>query len=359
MLLADAMRRQNNNFDLLRLIAAVMVIVGHSFALAPVEGEIDPLQSWIGITYSGALAVKFFFFLSGLLVTNSLLQKSDIIDFAVMRAVRVVPAIAVSSAVLALVVGPIFTRDYNYFSNSEVYKFIIGNTLIDIRFNLPGVFTDLPHKAVNGSLWTIPYEVGSYIAVAGLFLVGALKNKHVAAAICVFFIIDSLLPQGGFFLYFFNNTEVRYLPFSFALGALCAIYKDRISLTFGMCLGLMLLSYVLWDSIAQHALFYSSVFFTSLFISTWRPIVMITPKWDVSYGIYLYGWPAQQIMASIMPQQPRLLDIIMTTTLAIICACISWVAIERPALNYGRTLLKQRLPERVQMILYGTDSKSR
>ena len=340
MLLANAMRRGNNNFDLLRLIAELMVILGHSFALVPVKGEIDPIQSLVGFAYSGSLAVKFFFFLSGILVTNSLFQKEDLVDFTVMRATRIIPAIAVCSAILALIVGPIFTTDENYFSNPDVFRFIWGNSIINIQYTLPGVFTNLPFKDVNASLWTIPYEVCAYIALAGLFLVGALRNKHAAAAICVFFILDSLIPQGGFFLYFYNNADVRYLPFSFALGALCAIYKDRIFLSSKLSLGLIILTYVFWHSVAQQALFYASVFFTAIYVSTWKPVVKLTPKWDVSYGIYLYGWPAQQVVASLFPGLKRNIDMPLTMAIAISFACLSWVLIERPAWSVGRGLVR-------------------
>ncbi|QTN98579.1 acyltransferase [Brucella sp. 458] len=205
MLIADAVRRGNNNFDLLRLVAAAMVIVGHSYALVPVKGEIDPIQALVGFAYSGSLAVKFFFFLSGILVTNSLLQKQDIIEFVTMRTARVVPAIAVCSAILALIIGPIFTTDTKYFSNPDVFRFIWGNSIINIQYTLPGVFQNLAFKEVNASLWTIPYEVCAYIVLAGFFLIGALKNKHVAAAICVFFIVYSLLPQGGDFFIFLQQ----------------------------------------------------------------------------------------------------------------------------------------------------------
>ncbi|QTN02449.1 acyltransferase family protein [Ochrobactrum sp. EEELCW01] len=348
MQLADALRRGNNNFDLLRLIAAVMVIVGHSYALVPVKGEIDPVLSLVGFAHSGSLAVKFFFFLSGILVTNSLLQKRDIVEFTTMRALRVVPAIAVCSAILALIVGPIFTTDQNYFSNPQVFRFIWGNSIINIQYTLPGVFENLPFNAVNASLWTIPYEVCAYLALAGLFLVGALNNKHVAAAICVFFIVDSLIPQGGFFLYFYSNDEVRFLPFSFALGALCAIYKDRIDVSLKLSVGLILLNYIFWFTVAQQALFYAAVFFTAIFVSTLKPVVKLTPKWDISYGIYVYGWPAQQIVASVLPGIPRSVDMPLTIAIAVACGCLSWVFIERPALKFGRNLMLPRIPGRTQ-----------
>jgi len=120
----------------------------------------------------------------------------------------------------------------------------------------------------------------------------------------------------------------------------------------------MLLSYVFWETVAQHALFYAAVFFTALFISTWRPVVALTPKWDVSYGIYLYGWPAQQIVTSVAPGHSRPLDMLMTITIAAACGCLSWVFVERPSLAFGRELLKQKFPMRARSSSTSFDSNS-
>ncbi len=75
MTLSQCLTRRNNNFDLLRLIAACAVIVGHAHALVPNDASPDAVLSLLGFDYSGSLAVKFFFFLSGLVVTNSLIEK--------------------------------------------------------------------------------------------------------------------------------------------------------------------------------------------------------------------------------------------------------------------------------------------
>ena len=75
MRLAEILPRGANNLDLFRIIAAAMVIFGHAYALVPVSGQSDPLAQWLGFDSSGSLAVKVFFLLSGLVVTNSLLDK--------------------------------------------------------------------------------------------------------------------------------------------------------------------------------------------------------------------------------------------------------------------------------------------
>jgi len=54
----------NNNLNWIRLILASMVIVGHSYAVAPTDGAQDVIKQLVGFTYSGALAVKIFFLLA-------------------------------------------------------------------------------------------------------------------------------------------------------------------------------------------------------------------------------------------------------------------------------------------------------
>lgn len=75
MKLTVALDRRSNNFDLLRLIAASTVIFGHSFAISPSGSMLDPVLQILGFDPSGTVAVNFFFFLSGLVLTNSLLEK--------------------------------------------------------------------------------------------------------------------------------------------------------------------------------------------------------------------------------------------------------------------------------------------
>jgi len=73
----------SNNFDLVRLIAAVMVIYGHSFAISPKVGHSDLIvRATAGIAQSGSVAVAVFFFLSGALVTRSMVESSTPWSFA-------------------------------------------------------------------------------------------------------------------------------------------------------------------------------------------------------------------------------------------------------------------------------------
>lgn len=161
MLLSNVLRKENNNLDVFRVVAAVMVIYGHAYALLPIEGQNDIVRKLLVFDYSGSLAVKIFFFLSGLVVTNSLILKKGVRQFLISRFFRIWPALAVVLAVMAFIFGPLLSTHstLEYFSNTEVYEYFLRGLVMDLRYDLPGVFQNNAFKAVNGSLWSIPCEV--------------------------------------------------------------------------------------------------------------------------------------------------------------------------------------------------------
>ena len=152
--LSDILLRNGNNFDILRLIAAAAVIIGHAYAIAPQPPLQDFVASVVHFEYSGSLAVKFFFFLSGLLVTDSLIRRPEPLQFLVRRACRIFPALLVCLLVAIFIVGPIFTKLslFDYFTQKDTWSYLMKNiSLIDLQWKLPGVFSDNKY-GLNGSL---------------------------------------------------------------------------------------------------------------------------------------------------------------------------------------------------------------
>jgi peptidoglycan/LPS O-acetylase OafA/YrhL len=125
MLLSHILRKENNNLDIFRIIAAAMVIYGHAYALLPKDGSMDLIGKTLGFDYSGSLAVKIFFFLSGLVVTNSLMQHQNIKQFLISRFFRIWPAFIVVLAAMAFFVRPIISKNNSqeYFFNTQVYSY--------------------------------------------------------------------------------------------------------------------------------------------------------------------------------------------------------------------------------------------
>ncbi len=91
MQLNHLLQTRQNNLDLFRTLAALLVIYGHAPAFINNEQPYDFIAAWLEFDYSGSLAVKFFFLLSGLLVTHSLIVKPDIGTILIKLAALIFP----------------------------------------------------------------------------------------------------------------------------------------------------------------------------------------------------------------------------------------------------------------------------
>ncbi|HOZ23688.1 MAG TPA: acyltransferase, partial [Thermomonas sp.] len=163
---------RRDNFLLLRIIAALMVIYGHSFVLARDVGTTDVFLGNGWPFYSGDIAVMMFFVISGFMVSGSYLARANLTEFMTARLLRIVPAFLFVLMVCALVIGPLLTSldTQDYFSSADVRRYITRNLAFssDMAWTLPGVFADHRMASVNGSLWTLPAEMRMYLLVAAL-----------------------------------------------------------------------------------------------------------------------------------------------------------------------------------------------
>ena len=308
--LAHVLQRENNNFDLIRLLAACAVIYGHSFSLIPNVKEHDFLNRLVGI-YSAEWGVKTFFFLSGLLIVNSVLTQEGAVAFLIKRFFRIWPALFFVVSVSALVIGPLCTSLplADYFSNSQVYHYIINMSLLKMwgtqgigYYNLPGVFGENIYKnIVNSPLWTIAVFVFAYLMILALSLVGALK-KRFAILLFIAIIIDTVLPTK--FLFFWlpiNSNDLTAIPFCFALGGVLAVYNEKITITASLPLGLFLLFFLFKGWAYQRYLAYTCFFMFSIYIASLPMIVKFKKVHDLSYGVFLWGFPLQQVVSKFIP----------------------------------------------------------
>jgi peptidoglycan/LPS O-acetylase OafA/YrhL len=158
---------RDNNFNLIRIIAASGVLVTHSFALVTGDKMSEPLRAQLGIPL-GSLAVDTFFITSGFLVTASLLKRQSLLEFAWARCLRIFPALLAMLCLTVLGVGLFFSTlsSSQYLLDPQTYRYLARASVLvfGIVDGLPGVFESNPLRgAVNGSLWTMPYEVWMYM----------------------------------------------------------------------------------------------------------------------------------------------------------------------------------------------------
>lgn len=340
MLLRDLLKKENNNLDIFRVGAALMVIYGHAYAIVPTPGQIDIIGRWLGFDYSGSLAVKVFFFLSGLVVTNSLMTKRSVTHFVISRVFRIWPALIVVLLACALILGPVFTElpVVAYLSLGQVYGYIEHNALMDVQYVLPGVFENLPRNAVNGSLWSIPYEVAAYIVLLSVFMMRLLEPRYLATLMFLVILADAALGNTLVFTWLPDNSEIITLAPCFAFGALLALWKDEIMINAPLCAGAWGLFFILSTSTYNYYFLYAAMFLTILYVSGLKLVVALKPRVDVSYGTYLWGWPIQQVMAYFFLEYGLRFNQVTSMVIALLFGLASWHLIEKRCIRMGSTI---------------------
>lgn len=353
--LSDALSRGRNNFDLLRLIAALAVIFGHSYVLQWPAGQRDPVATFIGRESCGSLAVFAFFLLSGMLISASYDRQRSAPRFIALRIARIWPALAICTVVTVGVVGPLFTTWplHAYFASATTWSYVTHMLTIitGIGWTLPGVFEHNPFGAdVNAAIWTIPLELKCYLLVLVGGLLGFVRSRGRMSVFCVVVLAafaallrvgpivhgplaDVMVRQAGYWLF-----PVPY----FVLGTLLYAWRDSVSLSGLVALVLVAAFLGLRDTVAAHALFYLAFTYGVLWLAITPALHRFAPKHDYSYGLYVYGFLFQQCLASLAPTLNHWAAFLIALPAIFACAFLSWHWIERPALRACRALIGRR-----------------
>lgn len=348
MTIQDTLKDRENNFTLLRLLAAMAVLFGHSWPLSlGLTGGEDPISNFL-IRFLGAslpsLAVNLFFVVSGFLVAASYIQRRNLFAFIEARVIRIYPGLIVA-VFFCVFVGSLVTTEsiLNYFSSPTTWSYLKHNVLLvtNIQFDLPGVFVSNPYPvSVNGSLWTLPIEVWMYFWVAVLGSLSLLKGKRSFNLFFIFLCLMYAQSSGGDF-FIAHEPRTAQLAFLFMLGTFFYINRNKVPLNFMSLSALALLVYI---TLA----FSFSLFIKSIFFSYFVLLLALHPKLklpsidrlgDISYGLYIYAFPIQQILAYLIPQVRPISMFIISTAITVVLAILSWRLVEKPALK-----MKGKLP---------------
>lgn len=317
-----------------------MVIYGHAYEISPEPGKSDFIRNLIEFDYTGSLAVKIFFFISGLVVANSLMKKQNISEYIVSRFFRIWPAL-MTAILLSYIFAFLFTslNHSEFIDSTPPINYIISSFFLNITWSFPGVFDSNTINVFNGSLWSIVYEVGCYIVL--LSIAGLCGYKRTAiTVVCLVLITDSIFGYLSIFTEALSREEVRYLPAIFALGVLAAVNKDRIDINKETSALLILLTTIFYSQ--QSSLyvfsFYVTLMYVIIYISSDSLFIKLKPKHDISYGVYLYGFPVQQTVYSCIKATGAgiLSNQIISIAISIIIGLCSWLVIERRFVKYGR-----------------------
>jgi peptidoglycan/LPS O-acetylase OafA/YrhL len=367
----DESRGLGQGFDFLRLALALAVASAHAIQIA--TGS-NAMPLWLEGPINGILPM--FFALSGFLITASALRLS-LGNFLVNRGLRIFPALCVEVLLSAFVLGPIFTALplSAYFTDIKFFYYLT-NLVGTAYLRLPGVFGG---AYVNGSIWTVPFEIGCYGIISVLIYFGLIRRGRLMTGVFVGLLAAqtaiaalgvradpglphtiaeyaAIAPQRLFMSVFQDRSGLigaflgglaiyllRYrIPYSRALFLACAVAIVLIGPVASRFPQIQAL-YFVYNVVP----FVYAIVFLGL---TRLPLPQFLHKGDYSYGIYLYGYPISMAIREIFPGEGANWAFLlgMSWLLISLFAAFSWHCIERPILQLRKKfsfVARQRLEE--------------
>jgi len=327
-----------NNFALLRLAASVAVLISHVVLLSFGMPSSEPLA---GVTYYnlGEHAVNVFFVLSGILVTASLDRSSSLAGFAAARMLRIFPALIVCVLLIAFVLGPLVSAlpVRAYASDANLFEFLWRTMSASTgAAALPGVFANNPYPlVVDAPIWTLKYEIACYAVLVALSAAGMFRTaRRLAIVIAVTWIPIAALLIADYGRESLPLDHLARFWLCFSFGMVLYRMRDRVPLSLPLA---ALAAFIWWATLGDAAerivsllaLGYTVVWLASLpagALRTW------TNRTDLSFGIYIFGWPITQTLIWLSPGLPVLPLEAETILITTAVAYVSWSLVEQPAL---------------------------
>ncbi|MET0284141.1 MAG: acyltransferase [Polyangiales bacterium] len=327
---------RDNNFDSLRLLAALSVLWSHTVPLTQGSERNELMFRWSGgQTTTGTVAVFVFFSISGYLITRSFERASSPWSYVRARVLRIMPGLLAVLFACALVLGPLETTLplRSYITSSEPYRYLLvqGSFYSGWLNELPGVWSDNPTLGINGSIWTLKYEVELYGLVLLLGLLGALR-REVVLALYVLVLASLVLHPGAPGTADKLPDPNAHLDVGAAFLAGAALYLWRVPMRAGVALACALatawLCHAGYMLIAQRTVLPYLVLYLCLGVPA-----LPRPRSDISYGLYLWGYPLSQLIVAHHPGLRWWALAMIVTPLALLAGWLSWQCIEKPALR--------------------------
>ena len=333
---------KNNNFDFLRFLFAVFVVISHAY---PLSGSSENSQ-WIYQVTSGQIVLariglNGFFIISGFFIFQSLKHSKSLLNYYRKRFLRLFPALFIVLLITILFAQFVYEGAVPFYKNEEVYTYLPNNlSLYNFQAIIKGIFDNNPYHSINGSLWTIRYEFSLYVALSLLYF---FRNNKKIIRILLLTCFATLIISYNFFLFRFAGSsilgmigyEILDLGTFFVCGSLLAAFnfekvKTKWILPIAVLILITSIQFNFYNT-TKHIILPVIILligFTPLtFFSTFDKIG------DLSYGIYIYSFPVQQTLMYYYKLNVYQL-IFLSLIISIILGYFSWHLIEKKVLRY-------------------------
>ena len=365
---------RSNNLDALRLLGAAAVILGHAYHLTGRPTLVPGLFAYPVST----IGVVVFFSISGYLITASWSRNPHVVSYTAARALRIFPALIVVVLLTVFVLGPAVTTlpVGEYFDSRttpspqapdlDTLRYLM-NIAMQPQYYLPGVFTaDVPYpNAVNGSLWTLPAELFCYVMVPLLCLVPRFARPLTfAAALAVSLVLAAVPALDSPVIWGSRISDAAGMWVFFATGALLRLAHERwrgffrTDVAVVLCLAYLVVISILpvWTPrISWLALPY--IVLTMGLAST--PYVRRAARFgDLSYGMYLVGFPVQQLVVVYVGIVSMSLNLVLVVAISAVLSLVSWHLVEAPSMRLKNRLVARTMRGTAEVPRAGDPSPS-
>ena len=336
---------RENNFDVVRLFAAMQVMVCHGINhlhVTSLLGVVDVFSFFPGVIM--------FFVISGFLITSSLLRNlkyGGVIQYIRNRCLRIFPALWVSFILLLLLMAILGAIGVDHLFDVQFWMWIIGQITL-FQYYTPDCLRDFGVGTPNGSLWTIPVEFEFYILLPFVFL--CFKRISIQMKFMLLFVVSVLCNL----TWALNNEDtmidkligVSVVPYlyAFLLGGLLYLNWDRlrtfIAEKFVFWLAIYMAFCLLLDAYPGYSIGSLSTLVANLLLGLVTISAALSPvnvgKYlrgnDISYGMYIYHMLVINTFVE-LSLVGTIMDLLCVLIVTIIISVFSWRFIEKKALS--------------------------
>ncbi len=341
-----------NNFDLIRLMAAWQVVYCHTCTHLELKSGIgNPTLEYFVHWFQG---VPVFFTISGFLISRAWERTNHWHDYAVRRGLRIYPALWVQLVVGILLAASFGAITSDIATSRSFAMWVVGQSTF-FQFYNPEFLRGFGKGALNGSLWTIPVELGFYISLPLIYrtFIDRVRCKQANLGLMLltllsfawwFHLAHLSLPHSNWV----KLQGVTPLPhlYMFLLGVLAQRNIERLlpilenrAMLWLASFSAFMLAFNPWGREALSASVIS-VFAGRLLLAmtvlsfafSWRSLSeRLLRGNDISYGVYLYHGLAINALVE-AGWTGRTWHFGLVALVTVVLAEISWRLIERPVL---------------------------
>ncbi len=340
--------RRNQTFDLLRIVFATFVLLAHAPENTRGADGRELLRRLLHTDFNfGALGVDGFFLLSGYLIVQSWQHDPHLLNYLRKRVLRIVPGYLVAAILCTLAAGVFAPAVDHFFRHLAPLRFVASILMLG-GINAPPVYPGAASHAVNGSLWTIPYEFRCYLLVAACGMLGFFRRPFLWVAFTCVLLVAFVFPvltgpvNAWHTAYYITGQppQIARLGSAFLIGGCFWVLRSRIAFR------------PLYAALAAAGLILVSAFtpahvelavctlgaYLVFYLGKANPLRFgrLNTFPDISYGVYLYGTPVECLWISAHPTGSPWIAFLVGVCVSYPLGWLSWRAVERPMLRLKR-----------------------